>query len=496
MTPIIRRLILLLLVIGIFSPVTPQKELQETLNTYAAYRDQFTKAGNFKEALEYSKKYDELSDRFFNAGTGSHTARLMAEHDARKRESEIQLLIKSTETRRKTLIFLALLIISSLAAAAFLYNRFSAKKKANRLLELEEAKYRALFEQAGDAILLVGKNGYVDCNRKAVEMFGADPEDIIGRTFDDFSPPTQPDNRDSREAGIELGGQVRKGKSLRFPWRFLKKDGSVIDTMVTLAAVPIDGRDLVQTIVHDITESKRLEDERIKAAKLETTTLLAGGLAHDFNNLLGVILGNIELAKMELSPEDEAFTYLSRMETSTRSAVELAHAFNTISEKEFQTRERVPIAAALREAAEAVLKESPSHVRHRLDIPTNLPAVECDIGQIKRSFGNILRNGLEAMKSGGLLEVTACELELESDEGHLKAGRYISLAVTDNGEGITEENLSRIFDPYFSTRGDVHRRGLGTGLTVARSIIQRHHGNVTVSSTAGKGTTVHIYLPV
>jgi PAS domain S-box-containing protein len=468
----------------------------EVLDIYEAYRDLFTEAGDFKAALEYSKKYDELGDRFFNAETNSDIARLMAEYDDQKKESEIQLLRKTNETRRRSLVFLAVLVLLSLAVAAVLYSRFFAKKKANRLLQLGEAKYRALFQQAGDAIFLVDLNGYVDCNQKAVEMFGVSREEIIGRTFAHFSPPTQPDGRDSLVDGLEWRKKVLEGQPRKFYWRFIKGDGTPIDTMVSLSAVTIDRQLLLQSIVHDITDQKRLEEERIKAAKLETTTLLAGGITHDFNNLLGIILGNIELAGAKLSPEDKALSYLSRMEKSARSAAELTRAFHTISEKEFQSRERAPIAAALRETVAVVLKESHSGVQCRFDIPSDLWSLECDIRQIKRAVENFTRNALEAMDAHGQLEVKAANVELETDDESSKAGRYISISIKDNGEGIPEENLSKVFDAYFTTRGDVSRRGLGTGLTVARGIIQHHHGTITVSSKPGKGTTILVYLPV
>jgi signal transduction histidine kinase len=167
----------------------------------------------------------------------------------------------------------------------------------------------------------------------------------VGHTFADFSPPTQPDGRNSLEAGKEWREIVLEKGPRNFYWCFQKKDGTPVDTMVTLAPVTIEQQTLMQSIVRDITRGKRLEEERIKAAKLETAVLLAGGIAHDFNNLLGVILGNIELAKSELSPGDKAFTYLSRMEESARSAVELTRAFSTISEKELHSSPKEPGAA-------------------------------------------------------------------------------------------------------------------------------------------------------
>ena len=352
----IKRLIPFLLLIGLFSPVTllfssapagtqePQKE-KVTLQTLSMKEEALRsaeKAGDFKAALEYSKEDDELGDRYFNDEVNSRIARLAAEYDAQKKESEIRLLRKTGENRRKFLALLAVLVVLFLAAAALLYSRFLVRKKANRLLESEEAKYRVLFEQAGDAIFLVDETGYVECNRKAAEMFGVNPGDIVGRTFVDFSPPTQPDGRDSREAGIEWREKVLEGRPRRFPWRFLKRGGSPFDAVVTLAALNVEGRDLFHSIVRDMTETKRFEAERVKSDKLETTAHLAGGIAHDFNTLLGDILENIEQAKSELSPGDEAVSYLSGMEKAARSAVGLANEFCAISEKEFKSIEKDP----------------------------------------------------------------------------------------------------------------------------------------------------------
>ncbi len=316
------------------------KDQFRVFGIYAAYRNLYTDAGDFKRALEYSKKNDKLGDTFFNETSNSRITRLAAEYDAQKKESEIQLLEKTKTNQRKLLTLLGLLVLLSLAVAAVLYSRFRARKKAGRLLESEESKYRSLFEHAGDAIFLADETGYIDCNRKAAELFGVTPAEIAGRTSADFSPPTQPGGGDSGEAAKEWREQVLVGHPRRFPWRFLNKDRTPVDTMVTLAALAVDDRDLIQAIVRDITESKRLEEERIKAAELETTARLAGGIAHDFNNLLGVILGNIQLAKMEITEKHPISPNLSRIENAVRSTSLRVEGFRAVAEKEFKSEKR------------------------------------------------------------------------------------------------------------------------------------------------------------
>lgn len=452
------------------------EKLQDQLLLYKIYANFFDiheAAGDFKTALEFSKKHDQARDMVFNQENSREIEGLVAQHEAEKKEKEIQLLRKTNEIRYSIKIFLGAALVLSLGVIVILYSRFRARKRANRLLQQGEARYRAMFDHAGDAILLMENTTVVDCNGKALEMFGE---------------------------GLEGVGKTLEGRPPQFHWRHVKKDGTPFEALVSLAPVTIHQRPLTQAIIHDITHRKRLEEERIKSTRLETITLMAGGIAHDFNNLLGVIRGYLDMAQSETEPGSETSLLLARMEKASRSAVELVSEFRTISEIGIAPQEVLFIDDILGEAVGLVLKKSipaGSRVECNLEIAPDLSPVKGYRAQLRRVFENFAVNALEAVGDNGKIRVSAANIDLSGDEAPpLPVGRYVTVIVADNGEGIPAKNLAKIFDPYFTTRGDSTRSGLGMGLAVAESIVKRHDGVIKVSSELGKGTTFFIYLPV
>jgi len=465
-------------------------------NIYAALINMYGRKGDFKPALAYHKLYVRLKDVIFNEESSQKIVQLQAQYEAETKENEIRWLHKKNRVERLVRVFLGAAALLILGMGVVLYSRFHIKKKANQLLRTSEAKYRALFSQADEAIFLADRGTFVDCNKKIPEMFGVPRDQVIGCTFADFSPPIQPDKRNSFEAGKEHINKAIKGEPQQFYWQHIKKDGTPIDTMVSLAAVTINRQLLIQAIVHDISGRKRLEEERIKSAKLETISLLAGGIAHDFNNLLTAILWNLEMVKAGLQPRERRYSLLSKAENAVNSAAALAKQFRAIAKSEFHFKEILTIERTLQEAIVGVLEEAGAQARCYFDIPKDLLPVKGDVKQIKRVIEHLTRNALDAMGPGSEIAVSAANLEVKQDEvPPLQPGHYVVISMKDNGEGIPKENLAKIFDPYFTTRSHVTRKGLGMGLAIAQAIIKGHNGTITISSQVGAGTTFHIYLP-
>lgn len=463
---------------------------------YSGLIDLYKASSDFKRALAYQKLYMELRDEIIGQEVSKQFAQTQAKYEAEATDNEIQLLRNKNQVELliRTFLVIAVFFIQGIGVVFYIRNR--TKKKANRLLRASEAKYRALFSRSGDAIFIADGGTFLDCNEKTLEMFGVTRDQIIGRSFADFSPPIQPDKRNSLELGMERVNKALDGVPQRFYWQHIKKDETPIDTMVSLTAVTANRQKVVQAIVHDISERKRLEEERVKAAKLETISLLANGITHDFNNLFTVFLWNLEEAKLAVQPKEKLFSYLLRIENAVNSAVALAKQFRAIAERGFHTKEILTINTALRAAVEAVLGDARARDCCHFDIPENLHPFEGDAQQINQVIEQLTRNALDAMGANGEMEVKAANRELKKDEvSPLPAGRYLVISVKDNGEGIPQENLAKIFDPYFTTRDNYPRKGLGMGLAIAQAIIKRHNGTIKVSSQPGTGTTFHIYLP-
>ncbi len=268
--------------------------------------------------------------------------------------------------------------------------------------------------------------------------------------------------------------------------------GDRVYTLMHLSVVPGFEHSLEKVLVSflDITTRKKMEEEIVRSQKLESVGVLAGGIAHDFNNLLTAILGNISLAKILMSPGDKAYERLNDAETASLRAKDLTQRLLTFSTGGAPVRETISAGEVVRDSVR--LACSGSAVKCEIIIPDELCLVEADEGQLHQAFNNIVINAVQAMPKGGKISVKCDNVFLGSGEvPPLERGEYVRIGITDEGIGIPEEHIGRIFDPYFTTR----EKGKGLGLATAYSIVKNHDGHITVKSEIGRGTTFSIYLP-
>jgi signal transduction histidine kinase/ActR/RegA family two-component response regulator len=246
----------------------------------------------------------------------------------------------------------------------------------------------------------------------------------------------------------------------------------------------------VRIYATDITEHKKLQDELLKAQNLESLGVLAGGIAHDFNNLLTGILGNLSLARMQIDPEHGVVRRLEECEKAAIQARDLTHQLLTFARGGEPVKKLISPALLVREAASFILRGS--NVKSVIEMADNLWCVEADSGQLNQALHNTLINAAQSMPGGGDVTVRAVNETLKADNPHqLPPGDYIRITIEDHGCGISEENLTKIFDPYFTTKP----KGSGLGLSSVYSIVKKHGGTVEVSSTVGVGSTFTIHLP-
>jgi nitrogen-specific signal transduction histidine kinase/CheY-like chemotaxis protein len=243
-------------------------------------------------------------------------------------------------------------------------------------------------------------------------------------------------------------------------------------------------------VIADITDRKEHENEELKMQKLESLGILAGGIAHDFNNILTGIVGNISLAKVFLDDTHKSFNALVGAEKASVRATELARQLLTFARGGEPVKTVISLQHLVNESLSLVLHGS--NVKGTVDIPDSIHAIEADEGQISQVFQNIIINATQAMPGGGALTVSARN-EMLGDNNNLALppGTYTCLTFTDEGCGISDADLNKIFDPYFTTKVT----GTGLGLASTRSIIIKHGGHISVSSKIDKGTTFSIYLP-
>ncbi len=242
----------------------------------------------------------------------------------------------------------------------------------------------------------------------------------------------------------------------------------------------------------DVSEQKKLEEELFKARKLESLAILAGGLAHDFNNILTAIIGNLSLIKLRMAKTEcpaKLFELVKKAEAASLRAQGLTQQLLTFSKGGAPIKKASTIQELILSTVEFTLRGS--KVRYEVDLPDDLWPVEIDEGQISQVVNNLAINALQAMPDGGKLFVRAENITLDENAAPLAPGNYVRIFFQDTGSGIPADALSRIFDPYFTTK----KKGSGLGLASSYSIIKKHGGNITVDSEVGKGTTFVFYLP-
>jgi len=359
------------------------------------------------------------------------------------------------------------------------------QKRAEDALRLSELQYRSTLDSFGDAIHVV------DRDFRLV---------LINRRFKEWG----------RELGIALEAERRTLFEV-FPflpeavckeYRHVFETG---ETLVTEESTRVGGQEVftetrkipviedgvvvrVVTVVRDVTVRRKLEQEMLKAQKLESIGLLAGGIAHDFNNLLAGVLTNLGVARR--SAGAKRARALAEAERAAERARDLTQRLLTFSGGGAPIRSRVHLAPLIREAAELAL--AGSDVRCDLHAPDDLWPAHADAGQIAQVVQNLLVNARQAMPQGGTIEVRAENVRLRPG-GPLpvEGGPYVCLCVRDHGVGIPTECQARVFDPFFTTK----QGGLGLGLAASYSIVRKHGGHIGVESQLGRGSTFSVYLP-
>jgi PAS domain S-box-containing protein len=361
------------------------------------------------------------------------------------------------------------------------------RKRTEEALRESEEKYRLTFNTSPDSVNInrLEDGLCVDINDGFTKLTGFTREDVIGRTSLEINIWDDPADRQKLVQGLR-----EKGYYENLEARFRRKDGSIGTGLMSARVISLNGIPHITSITRDITERRRMEEELLKADKLESVGILAGGIAHDFNNILTSIIGNISLARMHVKPGSKVFDLLSSAETASMRASGLTGQLLTFARGGVPVKETASISRLIRESSLFVLQGSKSGCE--FSIAEDLWPVEADPGQISQVISNIVINANQAMPEGGIIRITSDNLVLDEGRGmQVKPGRYIRISIKDQGTGIAEKDLSKIFDPYFTTKNE----GSGLGLAAAYSIIKKHNGHITVDSLLGAGTTFDIYLP-
>jgi PAS domain S-box-containing protein len=376
------------------------------------------------------------------------------------------------------------------------------RKRVERALQESEEKFAKVFHHAPALITLsnVDDGTYIDVNDKFCEISGFSREETIGKTSIDLGWVSQEDRIRLIEE-LQAQGSVR-GMDLKLRTKDKRTihciyDGEFIQTR--------NGRMLL-SIAQDVTERKRLEEERMEterkllhAQKLESLGIMAGGIAHDFNNQLAVVLGNLELGLMDLPPNSEAKASIMNAIGAAKRSAELARQMLVYTGNTFYQPLELDLDELLNKIRDLLKSGVSKHVTLNLESYSDLPPIKGDSDQIQRLIVNLVSNASEAVgdKYG---DVTIRTGVIECDEAYLRhsrlqekpgPGRFVFLEVSDTGSGMDSETQYKLFDPFFSTKF----WGRGLGMPEVMGIVKGHRGAIMVDSEVGKGTTVRVLFP-
>jgi PAS domain S-box-containing protein len=373
---------------------------------------------------------------------------------------------------------------------------------ANSIQESEE-RYRITLQSMPDAVSIIRTEDarYLYVNDAFCKITGYTLGEVKGKTPFDLNLPATPEGLD------HCLGIIKNNESIdRLEYQFRKKDGAVIDTLVSARPVHYSGEDCLVMVIADITALKQIEEERkrleIQSQKMESIGTLASGIAHDFNNILTSIIGYTQMSMKDILSLTKGEKDISVVRSDLNEVRNAAHrardlvnhilAFSRHTEKEY-----VPfdLSSTIKGSHNVLRPTLPTTIKVRENL-INPYMILGDPAQIHQVLTNLCTNAAYAMdKTGGELEVSLQRVIIYDDALNLDVtpGPYLGLSVRDTGPGMTAKVMTRIFDPYFTTKWKGH--GTGLGLSIVHGIVKSHGGAISCKTVPGEGTTFNIYLP-
>lgn len=358
-------------------------------------------------------------------------------------------------------------------------------------LRASEERFAMIFRSSPIACVvtrLKDDSRIVAINEAFTRLYGFTEEEALGQTSLELGMTIDIHKREAMREAVMAGltPSIAEG-----PMR--TASGEFRELFYLAERIIYDGDICALTMIVDLTDRVRLEDERLRVSKLESLGVMAGGIAHDFNNLLTAMSGNAGLARRYLTtgaPTGKIQDKIESLERAVERAKSLSTQLLTFAKGGDPVRRTVEPIQFVVDPIRFVL--NPTDVTGRFDVPSEIWQVKADVGQMGQVFQNLAINAVEAMAGVGTLEVTIENLHLDpSYRLPLDPGRYVRFIVSDTGCGIAPERMAKIFDPYYTTKPS----GSGLGLAVAHSVVMKHGGYIAVKSEVGQGSRFEIYLP-
>jgi PAS domain S-box-containing protein len=371
------------------------------------------------------------------------------------------------------------------------------RRKAEHARTEAEIKYRMIVEQVA-AISYIAEPGvtgrwyYVSPQIEGI--LGYSPEEWLEQS-EKWLQFVHPDDHDVVHEAERAG---LKGKSFQAEYRMTRKDGRTVWISDTATITQgSENHPVMEGIMVDISERKLMEMQSQQARRMEAVGRLAGGIAHDFNNLLTIIKGYTELARGRTEGQTALRNDIERIEDASERAAALVRQLLAFSRKQVLQPKNLDLNSIVLGLEQLLRRLMGEDVRMHSKLSSDLGTIKADPSQIEQVLMNLVVNARDAMPNGGRLTIETCNTELDqgyaSEHVSVKPGRYVMLAVSDSGSGMSLETAAHIFEPFFTTKGGT--RGTGLGLSTSYGIVKQSGGYIWVYSEPEKGTTFKVYLP-
>jgi signal transduction histidine kinase/CheY-like chemotaxis protein len=289
------------------------------------------------------------------------------------------------------------------------------------------------------------------------------------------------------------------GELYQAEYRMCARDGRILwfRDEAKLLEAPDGSIPLMQGVLYDITEYKRLEDQLRQAQKMEAVGQLAGGVAHDFNNLLMVIQAHADRILGQLPQTDSSYADAVEIHNATTRAASLTSQLLAFSRKQILQPKVLDLGAVLTEVGKMLERLLGATITLQLEIQPGIGKIKVDRSQLEQAILNLAVNARDAMPAGGTLAIQARNVHFSETQvwqhSSLPSGSYVALTISDTGVGIDPDAQTRIFEPFFTTKAP--GKGTGLGLSMVYGVVKQSDGAITVESVLGRGTTFKIFLP-
>ncbi|MCC6678852.1 MAG: PAS domain S-box protein [Phycisphaerales bacterium] len=369
----------------------------------------------------------------------------------------------------------------------------ATRRRLEQEREALVARLKMQLERMPIACIVFDKDlRFLDINPAAESIFGYRRDEAVGRSaMDLIVPPSAHSYVEMLISRLAAGDMKANGHNQN-----CTRDGRLIECEWTNTPLTDEtGRFVgVLSMVQDVTERQRLENQLRHSQKLEAVGQLASGVAHDFNNLLTAIFGYLSLAKLTIEADHPAIKALAQVEEAAKQAAGVTGGLLTFSRKAAADKAPLKLAIVVNDAVKLLRRTLPASIRLSVDTAAASEAtILADATQIQQIITNLAINSRDAMPDGGELRIALTAPAPVSSLPVSSAGDWVQLTVADTGTGMTPDVRARIFEPFFTTKERGH--GTGLGLSILHGIVEEHGGHIQVESAPGQGTTFSIAFP-